>query len=31
MMLTELTGVLGVALHEHPLAKELIIEHFTFS
>jgi methanogenic corrinoid protein MtbC1 len=31
MMLTELTGVLGVALREHPLANQLIIEHFTFS
>jgi hypothetical protein len=30
-MLTELTGVLGVALREHPLANQLIMEHFTFS
>jgi methanogenic corrinoid protein MtbC1 len=30
MMLSELTGVLGVALREHPLANQLIIEHFAF-
>lgn len=30
MMLSELAGVLGVALREHPLANQLIIEHFTF-
>jgi hypothetical protein len=31
MMITELSGVLGVVLREHPLANELIIEHFIFS
>jgi methanogenic corrinoid protein MtbC1 len=30
MMLTELSGVLGVALREHPLAEKLVIEHFVF-
>jgi hypothetical protein len=31
MMITELSGVLGVVLREHPLANELIIEHFAFN